>query len=81
MSSEITMSVSMMTRNKDNKAIYVLFTDGDKSAEFSLPGINLISNKGFDIKEIDELKRYIDNEQDKIFKLAKEINPIKAMMK
>ena len=81
MSNEITMSVSGMTRTKDEKAIYILFSDAEKSAEFALPGCRMISNKGFDMVEIKQLEEYIDNEQDKIYRMAKEINPIKAMMK
>lgn len=37
MNSEIRMSVSSMTRNDDKKGVYVLFSDGDKSAEFIVP--------------------------------------------
>ena len=80
MNSEIKMSVSSMTRNKDNKAVYVLFQDGDKNAEFTLPGCKLISNKGFAPDEIDQLKDYVDNEQDSIYALAKKVNPMKAFM-
>ena len=44
MNSEIKMSVSSMTRAGDKKAVYVLFQDGDKSAEYSLPGCGLVRN-------------------------------------
>ncbi len=80
MNSEIKMSVSSMTRTKDSKAVYVLFQDGDKNAEFSLPGCKLLSNKGFSAEEISQLKDYINNEQDKIYSLAKEVNPMRAFM-
>ncbi len=74
------MSVSSMTRTKDNKAIYVLFTDEDKSAEFAIPDCRLIKNAGFSQEEIDRLLDYIRNEQDTILTLAKSINPLKAFM-
>ena len=45
MNKDIKMSVSSMTRNKDKKAVYVFFQDGDT-----------------------------------IFAMAKQVNPIKAMM-
>lgn len=80
MNDTVRMSVSSMTRHGDKKAIYVLFTDGNKSAEFTLPGCGLLNNKGFDDEEIKHLKDYVDNEQDYIFALAKEVNPMKAFM-
>ncbi len=80
MNSEIKMSVSTMTHTKDTKAVYVLFEDGKKEAEFSLPGGNLVRNNGFSEEEITQLKDYIDNEQDSIFELAKKINPMRAFL-
>lgn len=80
MNSEIKMSVSSMTRNDDKKGVYVLFTDGDKSAEFVVPGCKVINNKGFDEEELKQLRDYVDNEQDYIFSLAKTVNPMKAFM-
>ena len=63
MNSEIKMSVSSMTRSDDKKGVYVLFSDGDKSAEFVLPGCKVINNKGFDAEELKQLRDYVDNEQ------------------
>ena len=80
MNKDIKMSVSSMTRNKDKKAVYVFFQDGDKTAEFTLPGCELVKNNGFSDDDIRHLKDYIDNEQDTIFAMAKQVNPIKAMM-
>ena len=80
MNSEIKMSVSSMTRSENKKAVYVFFQDGDKTAEFTLPGCELVKNRGFLEDDIRQLKAYIDNEQDNIFAMAKQINPIKAMM-
>ena len=80
MNKDIKMSVSSMTRNKDKKAVYVFFQDGEKTAEFTLPGCELVKNNGFSDDDIRHLKDYIDNEQDTIFAMAKQVNPIKAMM-
>ena len=80
MNADIKMSVSSMTRTKDRKAVYVFFQDGDKTAEFTLPGCALVKNKGFSDDEVKSLKEYVDNEQDAIFAMAKEVNPIKAFM-
>ena len=80
MNKDIKMSVSSMTRNKDKKAVYVFFQDGEKTAEFTLPGCDLVKNNGFSDDDIRQLKEYIDNEQDTIFGMAKQVNPIKAIM-
>ena len=80
MSNEIKMSVSSMTRTKDSKAVYVMFSDNEKSVEFSLPGCSLVNNKGFSDEEIAQLKDYVSNEQDYIYSLAKQVNPMKAFM-
>lgn len=80
MNKDIKMSVSSMTRNKDKKAVYVFFQDGDETAEFTLHGCELVKNKGFSDDDIKQLKDYINNEQDTIFAMAKQVNPLKAMM-
>ena len=81
MNNEIKMNVSLLTTSGDKRVIYVVFTDGDKSAELMLPEVSVVSNKGFTDEEIGQLKDYVENQQDEIYKIAKEINPIKAMMK
>ena len=55
MNTNITMSVSGMTRTKEDKAVYVLFTDREKSAEIAIPGRRVISNKGFSDEEMKQL--------------------------
>ena len=69
-----------MTRTEDKKGVYVLFTDGNKSAEFVVPGCRVINNKGFTDEEIQQLYDYVDNEQDYIFSLAKTVDPMRAFM-
>lgn len=80
-SENIKITISGITRTEDSKAVYVLIEDKTKTAEFSIPGCKIIRNNGFDVNEIGELKDYIDGNQDEIFKLAKGINPFRAMMK
>ncbi len=80
MNPEIRMSVSSMTKTKDSKAVYVLFEDGEKNAEITLPDVKLVANKGFTDEEIEQLKEYVRNEQDSIYELAKGINPMKAFL-
>ena len=75
------VTISGITRTENSKAVYVLIEDENKKAEFSLPGCKLINNKGFNQSELNELREYIDGNQDEIFKLAKSINQMRAMMK
>lgn len=74
------MSVSSMTRTKEKKAVYVLFEDGSKSAEITLPDCRVIKNSGFSDEEISQLLDYVQNEQDSIYELAKGIDPMKAFL-
>lgn len=80
MNSEIKMSISSMTRKGDQKAIYILFTDGGSSAEFAIPGCKLLNSQGFTKEELKQLKEYIDNEQDYLFSIAKNVSPMKGFM-
>lgn len=80
MNREIKMSVSSMTRSGDKKGVYVLFTDRNASAEFMIPGSDLLHSKGFSEEELRQLKEYVENEQDYLFSLAKEINPLRSFL-
>ena len=80
MNQEIKMSVSSMTRSGEEKAIYVLFQDGEKMAEMTVPGHKVVYNRGFDADEIKQLIEYATQEQDAIFQLAKGVNPMKAFL-
>ncbi|MBO4376637.1 MAG: hypothetical protein IKY04_04665 [Lachnospiraceae bacterium] len=80
MNEEIKMSVSSMTRKDDNKAIYVMFEDGAKKAEFVLPEGKLLNNEGFTDEETAQLKDYVLNSQDEIYSVAKKVNPMKGFM-
>ena len=81
MNESVNMSVSAINGKNEDRVVYVLFRDEEKSAELSLPGCKIISNKGFSEEELAQLKTYAENSEDYIFSLAKEINPMKAFMK
>ena len=81
MNSNIKINISPVTRSGDRRVAYVLFSDGDSSAEFIIPGGELLNNKGFDEKELAEMKEYLDSEQDNLFQVAKELNPMRSFMK
>lgn len=64
----------------DNKKIYVLFSDKDRSAEGRLPDGRIISNKGFTEDEIGQMEAYLKMNKELIVKEATQINPIKSFL-
>lgn len=81
MNSEMKVNVSPVTRLGDKRVAYVLFTDQSSSAEFIIPGGALINNKGFDEKKLVEIRDYLECEQDNLFQVAKELNPMRSFMR
>ena len=81
MSDEIKMSVSPIILTKDKKVLYVQFQDNTRMAEFELPELKVVYNKGFIDEEISQLMDYIKNETEYIYSLSKGVNPVKAMIK
>lgn len=81
MNEEIRMSVSSLIRKDRDKSVYVLFSDGAKSAEFVVPTGKLLRNDGFTQEDIRKLQEYLANEETVIYDMAKDINPIKGFMK
>ncbi|MCR4791715.1 MAG: hypothetical protein K5871_03125 [Lachnospiraceae bacterium] len=80
MNPELTMSVSPMTGSKDNRKFYVLFMDGDRSAEIRMPDNTVISRKGFTEEEISGLLQYTKQELTSLEKMASSVSPLKAFM-
>jgi hypothetical protein len=78
---EVRMLVSPGAKKDGVKQIYVMFTRGTQTAEIVLPEYRLLSNNGFTQEETEQLIRYAKDSKDRILGLAKEVNPIKAMMK
>ena len=74
------MKVSSMIRTDNSKAIYVQFIDGARNAEFAVPGGNMLSSTGFSKDELEQLRDYVNSEQDYILSIAKKVNPIKGFM-
>lgn len=81
MNSNITMTISGFTRTNENKAVYIMFTEQDKTAEIALPGCRVIANNGFTEEELKKLVKYVGEEQEAIYAEAKKVNPFTAMMK
>ena len=78
---ELKMTVSGIVPKDGRQNIYVVFEDGTRRAEGSVPDCVIISQKGFTEDEVKMLELYMKQEQDSIRELAKNINPIKALMK
>lgn len=67
--------------DKDGKKIaYVSFSDGDRTAEGTIPDCVITSNKGFSPEEKDQLEEYMKRELSSLKKMASGINVVKALM-
>ncbi len=81
MGNELKMTVSGIVPKDGRPNIYVVFEEGTRKAEGSVPDCIIMSHNGFSDEEVRMLERYMKEQQDAIRALAKDINPIKAMMK
>ena len=81
MSEELRMTVSGIVPKDGRKSIYVVFEDGKRKAEGYVPDCVITKNEGFEEDEIKMLELYMKQQQDTIRTLAKDVNPIKALMK
>lgn len=77
---EMKMSVSSIVGKDKKKAIYVLFSDGKRSAEGRLPDGKMISNQGFTQQEIQQLEQYLNREKNTIVAMAKNVNAMDAFL-
>lgn len=80
MSDGMNMSVSGIVCKEGQKCISVLFTEGTRSAEGTIPDCKIHTNKGFIDEEIQALESYMQKEQDSIVQMAKSVNVMKAFM-
>lgn len=72
------MSVSQIIKEKDQKKIYILFSEEDKSAEILYPECRIIKNSGFTPEETEALCLYMKTNKDQIEQLAKSVSLWKA---
>lgn len=75
------MSVSGIINKDGKKSISVLFTEGERSAEGTIPDCRIHTNKGFSEEETAALEEYLVREQDSIKRMAKDVNVMNAFMK
>ena len=84
MNPEINMSVSPIFRKDGAKNIYLVFTDGGKTAEILLPDpgseVKALSNNGFSEDEIKDLIKYVSDDRDNITAIAGKVTPLKAFL-
>ncbi len=78
---ELKMMVSGIVPKDGRPNIYVVFEDGERRAEGSVPDCIITTQIGFEEEEIKMLELYMKQNQDIIRDLAKDVNPIKALMK
>jgi hypothetical protein len=75
---KITMTHTGMVPGKKGKVIHVCFerkkNNGNDYAEIILPSRKVISSKGFDEGEIEQLKLYLKQQEKTIIQNAKQIN-------
>lgn len=81
MSQELRMTISGIVPKEGRKHIYVVFEDGSRRAEGSVPDCVIEKNLGFSEEEVSMLELYMKQNLDMIREHAKLINPIKAFMK
>lgn len=81
MNNELKMTVSGIVPKDGRQNIYVVFEDGNRRAEGCVPDCVITEQNGFEEEEVKMLELYMKQQQDVIRELAKEINPIKAMIK
>ncbi len=81
MENELKMTVSGIVPKDGRPNIHVVFEDALRKAEGSVPDCVITKQRGFSEEEVKMLELYMKQEQDTIRALAKDINPIKAMMK
>ena len=81
MSEELIMTISGIVPRDGRRNIYVVFEDGNRKAEGSVPDCVIEKNEGFEEDEVKMLELYLKQNLDMIREHAKYINPIKALMK
>lgn len=74
------MSVSSIVSKDGKREIYVLFSEGNKSAEGRLSDYKMINSKGFSDEEITALEGYMRKETSMIVRMAKNINVMDAFL-
>ncbi|MCR5488317.1 MAG: hypothetical protein K6F35_12470 [Lachnospiraceae bacterium] len=74
------MSVSSAVTKDGKQKIYVMFHDGERQAECTLPDYGVVKNEGFREDEIEQLLDYMKREKQTILEQARSVNVMSAFM-
>ena len=77
---ELSMSVSPICEKNGQKAAYVSFSDGNRSAEGKIPDCKITKNNGFDEGEVAQLELYMKGNLMMLKKMASSVNVFDAFM-
>ncbi len=77
---ELRMQVSPICDKNGEKIAYVTFSDAVRQAEGEIPKCTIISSVGYTDDEVNALELYMKQNLDMLKDLAKDLNPIKAML-
>ncbi len=80
MGGEMKMSVSSIVSKDGKREVYVLFSEGERSAEGRLSDYKIIHQKGFSQEEAEALRDYMKQEKDAILQMAKKVNVMNAFL-
>ena len=78
--SSVDIRVSGVFTKDGRKMAYVSFSDGERSAEGTIPDCVITRNKGFSSDETEQLVSYMKRELPSLKKTASGINVVKALM-
>lgn len=79
-SPSVDISVSGVFDKDGKKIAYVSFSDGERTAEGTIPDCVITRNKGFSPEEKEQLEEYMKLELSSLKKMASGINVVKALM-
>lgn len=75
------MLISGIVGRGDTKHACVLFTDGENTAEGTIPDCRITKYNGFTEDEVMQLEAYLKKNLDELKSEAAKVSPIRAMLK
>ena len=75
------MSVSGILHRGERRSVCVLIENDQNYAEIRMPEGEILSRKGYDEEETEEIIAYLTENMDDILNAARDVNPMKAFMK
>ena len=75
------MSVSGILHRGESRSVCILLENDTCYAEIRMPEGEVLSCKGYDEEETEEIIAYLTENMDDILNAARDVNPMKAFMK